>query len=341
MDFDKTLNRIYKSAVLAVSAALFVLPSCTRWDEDDDSRCLPSTKMVDAVISFNISESDELYKEIVYSAPDSLSRSVASPEGYRVRYMAAAYDSRGRKVAHQFSDSPEFEMTVPSGRISIYGWAEYVPSENRADKDYWYFTDEPAEMLLREKYKYIGGENAKRAYGGSLVYTLRPTEKPHFNIELTPLVGRYRIIPNDDPKDYTVGSIRVSYTKGMWGGVNLLLDKPVVRWSGVAFSPSVLPWLGAPLAHDNVFVAPGEGENVTVMVTVLDNEGKIRARIPRIDIPVKRGHVTDVVGDFYNTLLPEEPDDPDNPDNPDNPTPPGGGIGIDPSFDHTITIIVD
>ena len=34
-------------------------------------------------------------------------------------------------------------------------------------------------------------------------------------------------------------------------------------------------------------------------------------------------------------------DDPDNPDNPDNPTPPGGGIGIDPSFDHTITIIVD
>ena len=110
MDLDKTLNRIYKSAVLAVSAALFVLPSCTRWDEDDDSRCLPSTKMVDAVISFNISESDELYKEIVYSAPDSLSRSVASPEGYRVRYMAAAYDSRGRKVAHQFSDSPEFEM---------------------------------------------------------------------------------------------------------------------------------------------------------------------------------------------------------------------------------------
>ena len=107
--------------------------------------------MVDAVISFNISESDELYKEIVYSAPDSLSRSVASPEGYRVRYMAAAYDSRGRKVAHQFSDSPEFEMTVPSGRISIYGWAEYVPSENRADKDYWYFTDEPAEMLLRDR----------------------------------------------------------------------------------------------------------------------------------------------------------------------------------------------
>lgn len=281
-----------------------------------------------------VDDETDLPQSITYKPASKGERAEASlpaiPDGYCLHYVVAVTNDRGVVVNNQVTDVPEFSISVRPGNYNIYAWADYVPEGQRSSRDHWYFTDEPAEMLLKEKYHYIGGEHSKRAFAGAkrIKIVAADTRSADERVTLTPPMGRYRFVATGEP-DFVPAYVRIAYNGGMWGGHNIISDEPVVRWSGVGFA---VPYVASDnLVFDHLF-APSGGETFIVTLEIYDMEGQLRARAKDVPVPIERGKLTTVTGDFFNILeLDEKPEVPAG----------DGGIGIDPSFDNEYTITIN
>lgn len=256
--------------------------------------------------------------------------SVTNISDYCCHYVVTVTNEKGVVVNNTVSDEPDIEIPLIPGIYSVYAWADYVPGEQRSPRDYWYFTDEPAEMLLKEKYKYIGNEYSKRAYAGSrrIRIAAGDTRSTEERITLTAPMGRYRFVADGTP-DFVPARVHIMYSGGMWGGHNIISDEPVVRWSGVGFT---IPFVSADELVFDHLIAPSCGETFLMTLEIYDTDGILRARAKDVKVPVMRGMLTTVSGDFFNILeLDEKPEAPAG----------DGGIGIDPSFDNEYTITIN
>lgn len=190
-------------------------------------------------------------------------------------------------------------------------------------------------MLLKEKYAYKGSLAEKRAFAGSKSLTVRLANGASIDerISMTAPMGRFRIINKASGLiPFEIGRVRVSYTNGIWGGHNMNTGEPVIRWNNVGFSSEPSATVDGELAFDNLFVSSTDDETFNILLEIYDTDGNLAARVKNIEFPVRRGHVTDIIGDFCNILEEDE--------KPVTPPGGGGGIGIDPGFDHQYTIII-
>lgn len=265
----------------------------------------------------------------------------AVPDGYALHYVVAATKGDGLLWSRATSDSPEVTMSLTPGDYTVYAWADFVPKDGgRADRDHWYFTDEFNEVLLKEKFSYKGSTHAKKAFAGSKKINVpMVTERADAGsrsaderITLSTPQGRFRVLPTKEAP-YEVGSVKITYKEGIWGGHDLIGDAPTVRWQGVNFHTIYGSCADDVLGFDYLFTGGGEDETFPMMIEVFDGEGYLRARAADVKVPLRRGHLTTVRGDFFN-ILEKDPTPADTTGGN------GGGIGIDPEFEKTFIISI-
>lgn len=325
-------------AFTAICSAIGIMALASCKDDNTNYILHPENYEAHVMLTLDIDDSEcEYPEEIVFSAEskgrdgDTALVPASIPEDYTLHYVVSVANGAGILINTVVSDSPDLVFNLLPGDYIFYAWADFIPAGQRSSRDHWYFTDEPGEMLLKDKYGYQGGLHAKRAFAAAKY--IRVADNPSSRnvserITLTAPMGHYEFVATEEPS-YTPGSVVVLYSGGLWGGHSIVDDRPVVRWSGVGYS---LPFdVPESLACDYLIV-PEEGETFSVTLQIYDTEGKLRARAKNVNVPVKRGHLTTISGDFFNILQLDEKPDPEQPH--------GGGIGIDTRFDNEYTITI-
>lgn len=307
---------------------------------DDDTNYLVHRELYETkmVLTLDIEDAEEAYPEEVIYNPEGVGDSRISgrlpsvPDGYTTHYVVTVTNADGVVCGRVISETPELELSLSPGDYKFYAWADFIPVGGRADRDHWYFTDEPQEMLLKDKYAYKGSEHAKKAFAGSKQISVKLEESRSVNecITLTAPMGRFRVLPTKDAP-YDVGSVKIIYTDGIWAAHDIVNDTSVVRWQNIKF---FTPYGSCPdnvMGFDYLFTSASAPEVFPITIEVYDADGYVRARSLNVQVPVQRGYLTTVRGDFYNILQEEEKPNPD---------PDQGGIGIDPEFENSYTITI-
>ena len=110
--------------------------------------------------------------------------------------------------------------------------------------------------------------------------------------------------------------VRFIYPMYMAFSFNMFTDRPADSWTGVRYESRIqkIDDRTALMGFDYVFVNSHDTA-INVMIEVYDlRDGEVVARIPALDVPLRRSHHTIVRGPFLTTKA-------------------GGAPSIDPSFD--------
>lgn len=252
-----------------------------------------------------------------YATVDSLQFDTKTSLDWGFRYCVAAYkgnDSSPYEVLSSYD--PEVTFNLPPGKYTFVGWSDPVP--DYSDKSYFFYTDEFSEIMLRHKYDYSGNDLGKMAFRNQsdirVAYNTKKTD-----MVLQPAMGRYRLVATDTA-DFIPGKVLISYNK-----VPASLEGKSGRisgyWSDVSFISSVNE---NELAFDHV-LAHDEETLVELCVEIYDDRDNLRARVRKVTVPVVKGGITTLRGNFFSTLQLEKGQNQD-------------GITIDPNFEETVEI---
>ena len=238
-------------------------------------------------------------------------------ESMLMRFTAVA--SRDTEIlTSTVSMVPDFTMDVPEGVCALTVFADYIP-EGSAE-DFHFFTDIFEELLVKNRVNYQPNVPSRVAYYGRKAIV---AQTQRVSVATSVAMAQYRLVASDRP-DYEVGNVRISFNSGYPAAIDGLTGDVCRSWGGLAFN--AFPQAET-IAADMVFADSVETV-LNAKVEVYDTDGKLRARIQSVDIPVVRGGVTNVRGPFYTTYEEDEriPDDE------------GSGIQINPEFASDIVI---
>lgn len=237
-----------------------------------------------------------------------------------------------------------FDFELLPGEYRIVVWADYVDRGSESDK--YYDTADFSEIILNESDGHYGSNDYRDAFYGATQIKVNYADQPGVDglVEMERPMAKYTFVSTDLAEfldtemgrtgrtgrtgadsqrsapplsDYTV---RVVYTKYMPGSFNAHNGKPVDSRTGIEYSSliSTLDGDNAQLAFDYVFTN-GTDTSVAVAMEVLHSDGTVVARMPQIDVPLRRAHLTIVKGKFLTTKS-------------------GGDLGINPDFDDEFNI---
>ncbi len=240
------------------------------------------------------------------------------------------------------------KLTLREGQYNIFVWTDFVEEGTETDK--FYSASEFSEIVLSDKNSYVGSCDFRDAFRGSRqsTVTVRKDEMSEPVNEVTVAMKRplakFKFVSTDymvfvenmlkaealknkesassgvgspesrgvNPDDYKV---LFRYEGFMPCSYNMFTDKPADSWPGVSFEGAMRPndKGEVDLGFDYVFVN-GTEAGVSVRMEVYNAEGKLVASSPVIDVPLKRGRLTIVKGEFLTSIA-------------------SGGVGIAPDFD--------
>lgn len=274
---------------------------------------IDNTFRIDMEVLLNMDSRMFDYKDIDSTRYDTRAGSLT----WGFRYCVAAY-RKDDTIPYAVESSYDniVSLNLPAGKYTFVGWADRVPTYD--DKSYYFHTDDFSEIMLRHKYDYEGNDLAKMAFRGSQEIRVAYTSKSA-SMTLTPVMARYRLLATDTP-DFTPGKVVVSYydLPASLNGLNGMING---RWSDVSYLSSVS---GDELAMDHVLAQENE-ITVKACVEIYDDRNNLRARVRKVEIPLVKGGITTVKGNFYSIL------DLDSDES-------AGGIVIDPEFEETVEI---
>lgn len=233
------------------------------------------------------------------------------------RYCLAAY--RGNEAEPyevHYDYDPSFTLSLPLGKFNFVGWADPVYENN--GRSYYFFTDDFSEILLRNKYDYMVNDPNKLAYRNKIEHRVSYTSKD-ISISLTPAMAKYRLIATDSP-DYTPSKVVVSYLN-IPSSIDGLSGKINGYWSDVFFNSNIID---DQIATDQVLAQDSEIK-VYARIEIYDDKGVLKGRIKQLEIPLVKGGLTTIKGNFYTSLQQEVNTG-------------EGGIIIDPDFEETVEI---
>lgn len=275
------------------------------------------------------------------------------PSKHKMRFILRAFYSDDKSVApvpvHSwaFTADPRtdvmetFDIGILPGDYRLVMWCDFVDAESGTD--FYYSTDEFAEITLKEDEGHYGSNNYRNAFYGETALAVGSNARCpyHADIELVRPLAKYSFVSTDlaefieseaqhhtvrkgsiktpDLADYTV---RMVYTQYMPCAFNVHTGKPVDSRTNVEYHSllSVLDQKQVLLSYDYIFTN-GSETSIAVAMEVLHRDGSVVARVPQMDIPIKRHQHTIVSGKFLTTKS-------------------GGCIGINTKFDGEFNILI-
>lgn len=323
------------SCITTVVALLSLLTSC----EIHEFPVIPTHTTFTLHLDFNTEL--PLHKEVQYAS----TRATNDAEAYDVRHIVSIH--RLHPDGH-YERTPDtlivttltnldnlnwtLEFMLPEGDYNFFVWSDYV--SKGSSTDYYYNTNDFAEIILRDKQNYHGNTDYRDAFRGQVqaTVTVMKNEMMEVHNEATVTMRRplakFKLISVDyarfvekvlksetrivNPDEYHVV---VRYVGFMPCSYNMFTDYPADSWMGVSFTGALKPTEEGEveLGFDYVFVN-GTETVVQVNIEVYSKEGVLLATSPSYDVPLSRSRLTIVKGYF----LTSEAD---------------GGIGISPEFD--------
>ena len=303
-----------------------------------------------------------IYQEIRYLT----SRNPENEEPRDVRYIINAYRRSETRDVNRIPDAT-FVFTRPAtegldydavlnlepGEYQFLVWTDYVLGDTQTD--YFYNTDDFAEIQLTSKSNYVGSTDKRDTFRGELTTSLYNVDEltgsfGEATIDMRRPMAKFKFISTDypefvrqmlmrqakkdaaegkapandetrtiDPDDYNVV---FRYSGFMPCSFNMFNNKPADSWTGVAFSSRLVKIneQEAELGFDYVFVNGSEAK-VSVCVEVYDSDNNLLANINPIEVPLVRSQLTIVRGEFLTSKA-------------------TGGVGIVPDFDGEYNIVI-
>ena len=244
-------------------------------------------------------------------------------------------------------------LNLEPGEYQFLVWTDYVLGDTQTD--YFYNTDDFAEIQLTSKSNYVGSTDKRDTFRGELTTSLFNVDEltgsfGEATIDMRRPMAKFKFISTDypefvrqmlmrqakkdaaegkapandetrtiDPDDYNVV---FRYSGFMPCSFNMFTNKPADSWTGVAFSSRLVKIneQEAELGFDYVFVNGSEAK-VSVCVEVYDSENNLLANINPIEVPLVRSQLTIVRGEFLTSKA-------------------TGGVGIVPDFDGEYNIVI-
>ncbi|MGM9764084.1 MAG: DUF6562 domain-containing protein [Candidatus Cryptobacteroides sp.] len=271
------------------------------------------------------------------------------------RYIIKAYRSDVRDEAGSWvfyrpaGECPDTTVTlhIQDGNYRLLLWSDFI--EDGSESDYFYLTSDFADIRLPDRDGYKGATDARETFRGDVqivsgtksvdVGMQRPMAKYIF---ITTDLGKFmnnerqkaesRVeeqdasnspdspvrIPGVNLQNY---GVRFIYSRYMSYSFNMFANRPSDSWTGISFETDMdeLGGDSALVGFDYIFVNSHD-TSIYVSVEVFDRrDGEVLARIPAMDVPLRRNHKTIVRGDFLSVKA-------------------GNVVGIDPGFDGDFNI---
>lgn len=269
--------------------------ACSNEEPVDEDWCLkPSYKR-----PFNVHvDIDNSFRK--YQTFDTVFSTRSGGVPLALKYYVAAYAGNSDKPLEV---SSSFENQVPMqlhpGKYHLVAWADYE-TETKGGS-YNYYTDDFAELLLKNKYSYTGASLAKLGYRGDVHSAIAYTTDS-LSITATPVMAQYRLIATDTIA-YKPAKVVVYYTSKIPAAINGKDGSFNWWWDDISYTTKPQDSL---IATDFVLSQPTE-TSVTVTVEIYDNDGYMRARKKNLKIPLINGGITTVRGNFRSVLEVDEP----------------------------------
>lgn len=274
------------------------------------------------------------------------------------RYIVKAYRADGKNDSRDESEiwvfyrsageNPDTTLTlhVPDGTYRLLFWSDFI--KDGSESDYYYRTLDFSDIRLHDKNGYVGSTDAREAFRGEVQIA---GETKSVDVDMQRPMAKYIFIATDLGKfvqnewqkaesdgrtenqnstDFPVKApgvnlqnygVRFTYPRYMSYSFNMFTNRPSDSWTGVSFENDMneLDADSALVGFDYVFVNSHD-TSIYVSLEVYDRRnGEVLARIPAMDVPLRRNHKTIVRGDFLSVKA-------------------GNVVGIDPGFDGDFNI---
>ena len=225
-------------------------------------------------------------------------------------------------------------LELVPGQYRFRAWVDFVAQGT--ESDHFYDTTDFNAITLRNPY--VGNSDYRDAFRGVIDGEVLPAEvsqDQELQIQMERPMAKYRFIATDlkefeeqylrqaekegvsapPPIDLGQYKVRLFYGGFLPAVFSLSTDEPIDVLTGVSFDGTMrkLTDEEVEMAFDYVLVSKLES-GVNVTLTVYDEAGKLIANVPDVAIPLRRGQLTTVRGNFLTAKS-------------------AGAVSIDPSFD--------
>lgn len=227
-------------------------------------------------------------------------------------------------------------LNLHAGLYEFRVWVDFV--NKGTCEDLYYEAGDLRQVCISMPYQ--GCVNAKDAFCGTQEVDLTAYRNDYFaehevKMKLERPFGKFKIVATD--LDKFVSSIRdaasdgpvsakISYSGYFPCGYDVTRRAARAEYfeTGVHFTGAVTGYSDtqAILASDYVFICEENSTVANAEMTVYDGKGRVISRVSNLRIPIRRGAVTEVSGEFLTKTVG------------------GGGVGIDGSFDGDIDIVL-
>lgn len=288
----------------------------------------PEPEPTTRTLRITLSHEDDMTQlgEYFYDNGTLTSRSRADENSdHQVRHVVKAFPATRGETSRSEDASMTFtsdiadgldatiDITIPSGDHTIIVWTDYVDKGSTDDK--YYSTDDFSEVILNNNNAYSGSNNRRDAFYGSA--TVAEGDDRPVTIEMKLPMARYTFVTTDlrrfieretaakDARSFNLDdyTVKFVYPRYVSCSFNLFVGHTADSRIGLTYTSTMrqLSDDEAELGFDYVIVNDAE-TSVNVGAEIYDKGGKLVARIPAIDVPLKRSRSTVVKGDFLSAV---------------------------------------
>lgn len=190
-------------------------------------------------------------------------------------------------------DKATYTASLPVGRYRVMAWSDYQEGSNAP---YWNAGNFTSIKMERA---HEGSDDYLRAYKGDTFLNIVDDGNSALTIPMASPMGKFVVLSTEESPAQTDGiKVRFSYAQYMSTAFGMFRDKPVDSQAGVSFeaTPQTLSD-GTVLLGFDWILTNGTEASVPVRMEIL-SDGDTSGNVFNLNIPVVRGKVTTVRGEF-------------------------------------------
>lgn len=225
-------------------------------------------------------------------------------DNYTVRNFICVYklDDSGEVINQEKPDysfswtggKASYTASLPVGRYRVMAWSDHKQDGSYAP--YWDASDFTSIKMDRD---HEGSDDYLRAYKGDTLLNIVDDGNCALTIPMASPMGKFVVLSTEEEPAATDGlKVRFSYTQYMSTAFGMFRDKPVDSKAGVSFEAlPVAQADGTVLLGFDWVLTNGTEASVPIRMEIL-SDGNTSGSVFNLNIPVVRGKVTTVRGEF-------------------------------------------